>query len=58
MPLGLASHFAIETTDGGMSRDFFCLGGVKLNFPEFTWSISYSIVKLVMFCKNISALHT
>ena len=26
--------------------------------PEFTWSASYSIVKLVMFYKNSSTLHT
>ena len=57
MPLGLASHFAIETTDSGMSRDIFCLGGIRLNFPEFTWSVSY-YVNLLMFYKNSSALHT
>ena len=58
MPLGLASHFTIETTDSGMSRNFFCLGGVRLNFPEFTWSVSDSIVKLLIFYKNSSTLHT
>ena len=26
--------------------------------PEFTWSVSYSIAKLLMFCKNSSTLHT
>ena len=51
MPLGLASHFAIETTDSGMPRNFFCLGGERLNFPEFTWSVRYSIVQLLMFYK-------
>ena len=34
-----------------MSRDFLCLGGVRLNFPEFTWSVSYSIVNLPSFTK-------
>ena len=58
MPLGLASHFAIETTDSGKSRDFFCLGDVVLNFPEFTWSVSYSIVNLLIFYKSTSASHT
>ena len=39
------------------SRDFFCLGGVRLNFTEFTWSVSYSIVKLLMFYKNNGTSH-
>ena len=52
MPLGLALYFANKTTHSGMSRDFFCLGDVGLNFPEFTGSVSYPIVSLLMFCKN------
>ena len=51
MPLGLALHFAVETTHTGMSRDVFCLGSARLNIPEFTWSVSYSIVNLLMFYK-------
>ena len=39
-----------------MSRDLFCLGGVRLNFPEFTWSVSYSIAKLLLFYKNSSTI--
>ena len=58
MSLGLALHFANETTHPGMSRDFFGSGDVRLNFPEFTWSVSYSIVNLLMFYKNDSTSHT
>ena len=53
MPLSLALHFAIEMTHTGMLRDFLSLGGVRLNFPEFTWSVSYFIVELLMLYKNI-----
>ena len=58
MPLGLALHFANETTHTEMSRDFFCLGDARLNFPEFTWSVSYTIVNLLTFYKNNSTSHT
>ena len=50
MPLGLALHFANETTHTGMSRDFLCLGGVRLNFPEFTWSSK------LLYCKSTDVL--
>ena len=43
MPLGLALHLVTETTHTGMSRDFLCLGGVRLHFPVFTRSVSYLI---------------
>ena len=36
MPLVLALHFANETTHNRMSRDSFCSGDVRLNFPKFT----------------------
>ena len=58
MPLGLALHVANETTHAVMSRGFFGLGDERLNFPEFTWSERYSIVKLLMFYKNDSTSHT
>ena len=58
MPLGLALHFTIEITHTEMSRDFLCLGGVWLHFPGFTWSVSYFIVKLLMFYKHSSTSHT
>ena len=58
MLLGLGLHFAIETAHIGMSRDFLGLEGARLNFPAFSWSVSYSILKLLMFYKNNSTLHT
>ena len=58
MPLGLALHFAIQTTQAGMSRDFLFIGGIRLNFPELTWPVSYFIAKLLMFYKNNSTSHT
>ena len=57
MHLSLALHFANETTHTGISRDSFCIGDVRLNFHEFTWSVSYFIVNLMMFYKNSSTSH-
>ena len=58
MPLCLALHVAIETTHTGISRDFICLGSVSINVSEFTCSVSYSIVKLLILYKNNSMSHT
>ena len=58
MPLGLALHLAIETAHTGISRDFLCLGDVRLNLPKFTWLVTYFIVELLMFYKDDSTSHT
>ena len=58
MPLSLALHFANITTHTGVSRIFFCLGDVRVNLPELTWSVSYSIVNLLLCYKNNSTSHT
>ena len=55
MPLGLALHFYIVTMH--VAR-LLMRRGCQVNFPEFTWSVSYFIVKLLMFYKNSSTSHT
>ena len=37
---GCVLHFPIKTTHTGTSREPFCLGNVRLNLPESTWSVS------------------
>ena len=44
MPQGCALHFPIKIKYTGTSRELFYLGGLRLNLPEFTWSVSCSIV--------------
>ena len=44
MPHGCALHFPIKIKHTGTLRELFCLRGLRLNLPEFTWSVSCSIV--------------